>query len=411
MSQRCVRPDCTGSYGPEGYCDECGRKAPAGVLPTQPTPDAGPGAAPVPLASVASTQVSTRGGSVRTGSRGSSRSRGTTRGGLGAGLIELPRVPLRDPASAVMAEPTVAESRRYCVACDKPVGRGRDGAPGRAEGFCPHCGTPFSFLPRLGRGDVVDDRYEVLGALAYGGLGWIYLARDKNVSDTVSDRWVVLKGLINTSDPDAMAAAVTERRYLVEIDHPSIVKIHDFVQHPDPKTGVPVGYIVMEYVGGQSLRDMLVSRRAATGERALPLPEVIAYGVEILPALGYLHDRNLLFCDFKPDNVIHAEEQLKLIDLGAVRHVDDEVSAVYGTPGYQAPEVAEVGPSVTADLYTVGRTLAVRASTSAASPAPTPTGCRTAQRCPCWAARSPTTGSCAGPPTSIQTGASSRRPK
>ena len=94
-------------------------------------------------------------------------------------------------------------------------------------------------------------------------------------------------------------------------------------------------------------------------ERALPLPEVIAYGVEILPALGYLHDRNLLFCDFKPDNVIHAEEQLKLIDLGAVRHVDDDVSAVYGTPGYQAPEVARVGPSVAADIYTVGRALAV----------------------------------------------------
>ncbi|MFD0823267.1 serine/threonine protein kinase, partial [Micromonospora zhanjiangensis] len=270
-----------------------------------------------------------------------------------------PRVPLRDPASAVLADPTVAEGRRYCVGCDKPVGRGRDGKPGRAEGFCPNCGTPFSFVPRLRPGDVINDRYELLGALAYGGLGWIYLARDRNVSDTVSDRWVVLKGLINTSDRDAMAAAVAERRYLVEIDHPSIVKIHDFVQHPDPKTGVPVGYIVMEYVGGQSLRDVLVARRETSADRALPLPEVIAYGVEILPALGYLHDRELLFCDFKPDNVIHAEEQLKLIDLGAVRHVDDDVSAIYGTPGYQAPEVARVGPSVAADIYTVGRSLAV----------------------------------------------------
>jgi serine/threonine-protein kinase PknG len=296
---------------------------------------------------------------VRTSSRSSGRTRGATRGGLGAGLIELPRVPLRDPNTAIMADPKVSESRRYCAKCDKPVGRGRDGTPGRAEGFCPNCGTPFSFLPRLGRGDVINGRYELLGALAYGGLGWIYLARDRNVSDKVSDRWVVLKGLINTSDPDAMAAAVAERRYLVEIDHPSIVKIHDFVQHPDPKTGVPVGYIVMEYVGGQSLRDMLVSRREATGERSLPLPEVIAYGVEILPALGYLHERGLLFCDFKPDNVIHAEEQLKLIDLGAVRRADDDVSAIYGTPGYQAPEVAEVGPSIAGDLYTVGRSLAV----------------------------------------------------
>ncbi|MEO3745714.1 tetratricopeptide repeat protein [Plantactinospora sp. B5E13] len=273
--------------------------------------------------------------------------------------MDIARVPLRDPATAVMADPQVAEARRFCARCEKPVGRGRDGRPGRAEGFCPHCGTAFSFLPRLGPGDVINGRYEILGALAYGGLGWIYLARDRNVSDTVSDRWVVLKGLINTSDADAMASAVAERRFLVELDHPNIVKIHDFVEHPDPRTGTPVGYIVMEYVGGHSLRDMLLARRRDRGERTLPLPEVLAYGIEILPALDYLHDRNLLFCDFKPDNVIHAEEQLKLIDLGAVRHVDDLTSAIFGTPGYQAPEVGTVGPSVASDIYTVGRALAV----------------------------------------------------
>jgi len=258
-----------------------------------------------------------------------------------------------------MAEPKVAESRRFCARCEKPVGRGRDGRPGRTVGFCPYCGTPFSFVPRLNPGDVVDGRYEILGALAYGGLGWIYLARDRNVSDTVRDRWVVLKGLIDTSDPDAVASAVAERRFLVELDHPNIVKIHDFVEHPDPRTGTPVGYIVMEYVGGQSLRDMLHARRRETGERTLPLPEVLAYGIEILPALDYLHDRNLLFCDFKPDNVIHAEEQLKLIDLGAVRYADDTASPIFGTPGYQAPEIGTRGPSVASDIYTVGRTLAV----------------------------------------------------
>lgn len=348
----CRRTGCPGSYGPDGYCDECGRKAPAGaVTPSATTPSAG--------AVVSDPSVATRAGSLRTASRGSGRSRGSARGGLGAGLVDIARVPLRDPATAVMRDPQVSESRRFCVKCEKPVGRGRDGNPGRPEGFCPNCGTPFSFLPRLATGDLINDRYEILGALAYGGLGWIYLARDQNVSDTVSDRWVVLKGLINTNDQDAMAAAMAERRYLVEIDHPTIVKIHDFVQHPDPKTGVPVGYIVMEYVGGRSLRDVLLTHRTETGERFLPLPQVLAYGAEILPALGYLHGRDLLFCDFKPDNVIHAEEQLKLIDLGAVRHVDDDVSPIYGTPGYQAPEVPDVGPSVAADIYTVGRSLAV----------------------------------------------------
>ena len=57
--------------------------------------------------------------------------------------------------------------------------------------------------------------------------------------------------------------------------------------------------------------------------------------------------------------MIQTEEQLKLIDLGAVRHIDDEDSAVYGTIGYQAPEIATTGPSIASDLYTIGRTLAV----------------------------------------------------
>jgi serine/threonine-protein kinase PknG len=272
----------------------------------------------------------------------------------------MPRVPLLDPATAVKTDPQVPENRRFCGHCEKPVGRGRDGQPGLTEGFCPHCGTPYSFAPRLSRGDLVNGRYEILGCLAHGGLGWIYLARDRNISDKVSDRWVVLKGLIDTGDADAMAAAVNERRFLVEVDHPNIVKIHDFAQHPDPRTGTMVGYIVMEYVGGQSLRDILLASKGPDGKRVpLPLPQVIAYGLEVLPALGYLHERDILYCDFKPDNVIHAEEQLKLIDLGAVRHVDDVVSAVYGTPGYQAPEVAKVGPSVASDLYTVGRALGV----------------------------------------------------
>jgi serine/threonine-protein kinase PknG len=365
----CVRAGCGGGYGPEGYCDECGLKAPGGVTPGPVTFSAPSGttgtSAVTGLSGVTGpsgvTGTSSYGwpaaGRIGSGSTGTSS---TGRGQLGAGLVNMPRVPMRDPASVVMADPKVSESRRFCGSCDAPVGRGRDGKPGVDEGFCPHCRTRFTFLPKLGAGEVVNHRYEVIGCLAYGGLGWIYLARDRNIGDEVAERWVVLKGLINTADPDAMAAAVTERRFLVEVDHPNIVQIYDFVQHPDAQTGQPISYIVMEYVGGRSLRDLLIERRKAAGAPdPMPLPEVLAYGLEILPALGYLHQRGILFCDFKPDNVIHAEEQLKLIDLGAVRRVDDQVSAVYGTPGYQAPEVPEAGPSVASDLYTVGRTLAV----------------------------------------------------
>jgi serine/threonine-protein kinase PknG len=263
-------------------------------------------------------------------------------------------VPTRDPATAVLSDPQVPERRRFCAGCDEPVGRSRDGQPGRTEGFCPRCGHPYSFTPKLAPGDLVGGQYEVLGCLAHGGLGWIYLARDRNVSD----RWVVLKGLLNAGDADALAAAVAERRFLAEVEHPSIVKIYNFVQHPDPRSGNPVGYIVMEYVGGRSLKDLLAERRA-DGAGPMPVEQAIAYALEILPALDHLHGRGLVYCDFKPDNVIQTEEQIKLIDLGGVRRLDDEDSPVYGTVGYQAPEIATEGPSVASDLYTVGRALAV----------------------------------------------------
>ena len=78
----------------------------------------------------------------------------------------------------------------------------------------------------------------------------------------------------------------------------------------------------------------------------------------ILPAFGYLHNQGLLYCDFKPDNVIQTEEQLTLIDLGGVVAMGEE-SDLFGTIGYQAPEIPDVGASIASDLYTVGRTLAV----------------------------------------------------
>ncbi|WP_374066619.1 serine/threonine-protein kinase [Actinokineospora auranticolor] len=289
-----------------------------------------------------------------TGRRTGSRSSG--RGRLGAGLVEVPVVPIKDPSSAVLDNPVVAENKRFCNSCGAAVGRGANGAPGEPEGECPTCGQAFNFRPRLFRDDLVGGQYEVLGSIAYGGLGWIYLAKDHNVSD----RWVVLKGMIDTGDATSMASVVAERRFLAEVEHPNVVKIYNFVEHPDPKTGSMVGYIVMEYVGGQSLRQLALEHHREAG-RAEPLPigQVIAYGLEMLPALGYLHSVDMLYCDLKPDNVIQAGEQLKLIDLGAVRKTDDYESPLFFTAGYAAPELATEGASIASDIYTVGRTLAV----------------------------------------------------
>lgn len=278
-------------------------------------------------------------------------------------MKDIPPVPIRDPNEAILTDPQVPEHKRHCSNCHKPVGRtGPDGKPGRTQGFCPHCRNRFSFVPSLVQGDMVAGRYEILGAMAHGGLGWIYLARDKNIGDDVAERWVVLKGLIDSSDPDAIDSAIAERRFLAALDHPNIVQIYDFVRHPDPRTNEPLSYIVMEYVPGKSLRDLRKEHRDETGTHTpLPLSRVLTYLVEILPALGYLHDQGLLFCDFKPDNVIHVESWLKLIDLGAVRRLDDDESAVFGTPGYAVTddEIINHGPTISSDLYTVARSAAV----------------------------------------------------
>lgn len=276
----------------------------------------------------------------------SARSRPSVRR-LGGGLVELPRIEPVDPAQVVLDNPEVPEPKRFCWKCDRPVGRRTRDRPARISGECPHCHSPFNFRPQLTPGDLIAEQYEVQGCLAHGGLGWIYLAVDRNVSD----RPVVLKGLQNPLDFEAHVVALAERQFLSEVAHPGIVKIYNFVKH---RTGgdMPDGYIVMEYIGGRSLKSLLEHR----GER-LPAAEAIAYVMEILPALDYLHSFGLAYNDLKPDNVMVTENEVKLIDLGAVAAMDS-FGSLYGTPGYQAPEITETGPTIASDIYSVGRTLA-----------------------------------------------------
>ncbi|GAB2705426.1 serine/threonine-protein kinase [Kitasatospora kifunensis] len=367
----CAHGGCSGAIDADGFCDECGLAPEAGGSVRASVPAARSGAPDsssvrsIPSSRTGSRSMSGRSRShrsTRTGTRGSvsvrsSKSTGTgsNRSRLGAGLVTVPPVPRADPALAVLENPEVPERKRFCSSCEQPVGREKNGRPGRPDGFCTNCGTAYSFTPKLRRGDLVGGQYEVLGCLAHGGLGWIYLAVDRRVSD----RWVVLKGLLDTGDEDALAVAIAERRFLAEVDHPNIVRIINFVEHPDLRTGSVDGYIVMEYVGGKSLKEIANERRTPEGRREpLPVEQAIAYALEALPALGYLHSRGLVYCDFKIDNVIQSEDSLKVIDMGAVRRFDDD-GPIYGTVGYQAPEIATDGPSPASDLYTVARTLAV----------------------------------------------------
>ncbi|WP_280266718.1 serine/threonine-protein kinase [Nocardia wallacei] len=288
---------------------------------------------------------------VEGGDPGSNREGGRSRPSvrrLGAGLVALPEFRSTDPGTAMLVDPEVPEDKRFCWKCSQPVGRSGATGPARTSGTCASCDAPFNFRPLLDPGDVVADQYEVQGCLAYGGLGWIYLARDRNVAR----RWVVLKGLQNPLDFEANVVALAERQFLSEMAHPAIVKIFNFVTHR-AGDGASCGYIVMEYIGGRSLKTVLDMH----APRRMPVAEAIAYVMEILPALDYLHSFGLAYNDLKPDNIMVSEDEVKLIDLGAVA-ARQSGGSLYGTQGYQAPEYTTTGPTIASDIYTVGRTLA-----------------------------------------------------
>src|ERR1700722_8386394 len=177
----CPQPGCTGIIQ-DGFCSVCGIEAPAANA----TPN--PGIPFVPATS-STHNIETVGTSSSTTARtGTGYTRRTTRSSrtssrrqLGLGFVQVPELPPLDPTTVVMQNPEVPPNKRFCPSCDQALKR--------EHGFCPKCGQEYSFRPTLQPGEVVADQYEVIGCMAFGGLGWIYLARDKTLN-----RWVVLKG-------------------------------------------------------------------------------------------------------------------------------------------------------------------------------------------------------------------------
>ncbi|WP_228980630.1 serine/threonine-protein kinase [Streptomyces sp. DH12] len=405
----CPRAGCSGAVMVTGFCDTCHRRPPAAPTPTPPRsaaprPPAAPPTAPATMPTpptVPDPTAPDRAAPGRTATRpdpagpdpagphpagpGAAAGAGTEAGpgpepyapgGNAAaldrdGLVLLPHVPAPDPAAAAgtTARPPTGGRRCGFQNCAGTIGIGYDGEPAPDHGFCPECGRPYSFEPRLRPGDEVGGHYRVLGYLAAGGLGWVYLAEDTEVPDHL----VVLKGLINTSDAVARRAAVEERRSLTTLHHRDIVRIITFVQHQAPGEDEPTGYIVMEYIAGRSLawiRYAPEEELTAVFGRPFGIDHVVTYGCKILGALEYLHEQGLLYCDMKPDNVIHYGRDIKVIDLGAVRRVDDRTSGLVYTRDYAPPkrERDQRGFRIDTDLYTVGRTLQALATRTAPAP-------------------------------------------
>lgn len=341
----CLKAGCRAPVGDDGYCTRCGTAARPSVTPpvtagelSLPQPST---AKPAPAPSIerrVSSQLM-----VRTPRRSS--------------LVTPLDMPMDDQLAPVLDDPQVPEHKRFCPNpdCRHKVGRSSDdGRVGPVEGYCSKCGTRFSFRPPLRPGVLVGDgQFKVEGAIAHGGLGWVYRAWDCWVP-----RWVVLKGLIDPDDPDNRQAAIAELAALADANHPNIVTVLTVVKHPHPLTGRDVDYIVMECLSGRSLKQLRQERPEE--DPHLPVEQVCGFALEVLAALDHLHvKRGLLYCDLSADNVIRSPDGVKLIDLGAVRRIDDQDSPVWGKPGFQDPQIGTYGPSIATDLYTVARMMAV----------------------------------------------------
>ena len=195
-----------------------------------------------------------------------------------------------------------------------------------------------------GNNRTINGRYALRGLLGQGGMADVELAHDN-----VLDRQVAVKILHNryTDDPSFVERFRREARASASMSHPNVVGVYD--------TGTDDGrpYIVMEYVAGRSLRDVL-RREDLTPQRAAEIAGDAAR------ALHYAHERGLIHRDVKPGNIMVADDgQVKVTDFGIARAVTAETvtqtAAVLGTAAYIAPEQAQ-GERVDArtDVYALG---------------------------------------------------------
>lgn len=190
------------------------------------------------------------------------------------------------------------------------------------------------------------DHYELLDTIAYSGMAAIFRARD-----TEDGKIVALKipHLQYASDIVFHQRFLREEQIGLGLDHPGIIK----VMRAGEKSKL---YLVMEYVEGELLGKML--RR----EHRLPVPKAVDFAVQISDILVYLHDRNVVHRDLKPDNVmIVTDGRVKLIDFGiamdaALRKITwGGLSQPVGTPDYMSPEqIKGHRGSTRTDIYSLG---------------------------------------------------------
>ncbi|MBZ4016922.1 Stk1 family PASTA domain-containing Ser/Thr kinase [Streptomyces purpurogeneiscleroticus] len=194
-------------------------------------------------------------------------------------------------------------------------------------------------------------RYELGSVLGRGGMAEVYLAHDTRLGRTVAVKTLRVD---LARDPSFQARFRREAQSAASLNHPSIVAVYDTGE--DYVDGVSIPYIVMEYVDGSTLRELLHSGRKLLPERSLEMT------IGVLQALEYSHRAGIVHRDIKPANVMLTRTgQVKVMDFGIARAMGDagmtmtQTAAVIGTAQYLSPEQAK-GETVDArsDLYSTG---------------------------------------------------------
>ena len=194
-------------------------------------------------------------------------------------------------------------------------------------------------------------RYELDGVVGRGGMAEVYRARDLRL-----DRIVAVKTLREdlARDQTFQARFRREAQSAASLNHPSIVAVYDTGEDNAGPSHVP--FIVMEYVDGRTIRDLLRDDRRLLPERALEITD------GVLRALDYSHRNGIVHRDIKPGNVmLNRSGEIKVMDFGIARAVSDaqatmtQTAQVIGTAQYLSPEQAR-GERVDArsDLYSTG---------------------------------------------------------
>lgn len=199
-------------------------------------------------------------------------------------------------------------------------------------------------------GEIIDNRYELLSLIAAGGMASIYKATDQRL-----DRLVAVKIMHPhlANDEEFVNRFIREAKAIASLSHPNIVSIQDQGWN---EGGTPAVFIVMEYIDGFTLRELLIERGRLTPQ------ELLHYAIPVVSALAQAHSLGINHRDLKPDNILISKEgRIKIADFGLARGatlggtLTVESSIVLGSVSYLSPEQVERGISdARSDIYSLG---------------------------------------------------------